>query len=216
MVLVWLLNIFKTLPFAVTVCRQILQQLPFKRKIQIPDVEQKWSAVNAASGCSSYGGGLFDSECCSSSYLSRWGIFSSSCQWIKRLKWFLFSEACYDHLFVGTGHVGERDGEQRGARLCLQLHRAGVGGWLAQCFVCWFNAWMVVWSVGCSIDWLVSLEVGWSVGCFLLVGKLVVVRSISLLVGLLIGWLVCKLIVWMVDVGFLVDWGCMEAKTELE
>ena len=164
MVLVWLLNIFKTLLFAVTVCRQILQQL--KRKIQFPDVEKKCSAVRAASGCSSYGGGLFDSECCSSSYLSRWGIFSSSCQWIKRLKWFLFSEACYDHLFVGAGHVGERDGEQRGAGLCLQLHRAGTGGWLAHCFVCWFDDWVVDWLIGCSIDCLVSLKVCWSVGCW--------------------------------------------------
>ena len=158
MVLVWLLNIFKTLLFAVTVCRQILQQLPIKRKIQFPDVEEKCSAVIAASGCSSYGGGLFDSECCSSSYLSRWGIFISSCQWIKRLKWFLFSEACYDHLFVGAGHLGERDGEQRGARLCLQLHRAGVGGWLVGLMLCL----LVWWLDGCLIGWLFN----WLVGIF--------------------------------------------------
>ena len=150
MVLVWLLNIFKTLLFTVTVCRQILQQLPIKRKIQIPDVEE-CGAVSAASGCSSYGGGLFDSECCSSSYLSRWGIFISSCQWIK---WFLFSEACYDHLFVGAGHLGERDGEQRGARLCLQLHRAGVGGWLVGLVLCLLVWWLDgVWSVVC---WLIG------------------------------------------------------------
>ena len=157
MVLVWLLNIFKTLLFAVTVCRQILQQLPIKRKIQFPDVEEKCSAVSAASGCSSYGGGLFDSECCSSSYLSRWDIFISSCQWIKRLKWFLFSEACYDHLFVGAGHLGERDGEQRGAWLCLQLHRTGVGGWL----VVWLSALFVGLMIGWLIDQLVVRLISW-------------------------------------------------------
>ena len=164
MVLIWLLNIFKTLLFAVTVCRQILQQLPIKRKIQFPDVEEKCRAVSAASGCSSYGGGLFDSECCSSSYLSRWGIFISSWRdWSDS-----FSVKPVMIISLWAPDTLENGTESSAVLDCVYnfTEQVLVVGWLAQCFVCWFGDWMVVWSVGCSIDWLVSFEVCWSVGCW--------------------------------------------------
>ena len=154
MVLVWLLNIFKTLPFAVTVCRQILQQLPFKRKIQIPDVEQKWSAVNAASGCSSYGGGLFDSECCSSSYLSRWGIFSSSCQW-KRDWSDSFSVKPVMIISLWAPDTLENGTESSAVLDCVYnfTEQVLVVGWLSALFVGLMLGWL--------FDRLVVRLIGW-------------------------------------------------------